>query len=491
MKLLCNAGERLTVEEALAQAGIESTYRHLIARWFGRLADEGILDRDGDRFVATRALPESGLDAARRAATTAFGEGSPIVDYLTGCAEKAARVLKGEESPLETLFPGGSYALTDFLYHEWPMARYFNAIVRQAVRSAAATSRETHTLRVLEIGAGTGGTARETIPARAGENAHYTFTDVSDFFLDRARDLFGDLPFVHYAQLDVSKSPQEQGFEPGSFDVIVASNVLHATPHLDHTAANVLSLLAPGGFVAAYETTEHPYWFDVSTALIEGWQSFDDTYRDDHPLVDASRWCEIFTKNGFVEARAWPEPDSPATVLRQAVVIARAPGEEQSAQGAIADADDAVVEVEAQETKTSLSQELADALPDERLDLMIDFTRRTVARVLRKRDPEAIDVTRRLLDLGLDSLMAVDLRNRLSQGLEVERDAISATLIFDYPNIRALAEHLLEEHVAETGADESGAPAASGRASDDVDEQQLLEKLEKMSTGRRGRRNRR
>ena len=57
---------------------------------------------------------------------------------------------------------------------------------------------------------------------------------------------------------------------------MIAANVLHATRDLDVTLEHVRALLAPGGVLVAYEATHHPRWFDVTTALIEGWQRFED-----------------------------------------------------------------------------------------------------------------------------------------------------------------------------------------------------------------------
>lgn len=85
-------------------------------------------------------------------------------------------------------------------------------------------------LRILEIGAGTGGTTATILPvlqSAYGERMYssYTYTDVSAGFFPAAKERFKIYSAIEYAVLDISKDPLEQGFEPESFDFIVACNV--------------------------------------------------------------------------------------------------------------------------------------------------------------------------------------------------------------------------------------------------------------------------
>jgi hypothetical protein len=88
-----------------------------------------------------------------------------------------------------------------------------------------------------------------------------------------------------------------------------------------------------------------------------------------------------------------------------------------------------------------------------------------------------------LLDLGLDSLMAVELRDRLQTGLGLPRK-LPATLVFDHPTIRAVAT-FLERELPATDAVRAAASARAASvatadiadmADDDV-EALLLQKL--------------
>jgi len=83
------------------------------------------------------------------------------------------------------------------------------------------------------------------------------------------------------------------------------------------------------------------------------------------------------------------------------------------------------------------------ASPAEQIDLLRDLVREQVMRILRLDAASPPSLHDRLMDLGMDSLMAVQLRNGLSRALQLQR-ALQSTLMFDYPTIDAIAGHLLE-----------------------------------------------
>src|SRR5262249_41244352 len=134
-------------------------------------------------------------------------------------------------------------------------------------------------------------------------------------------------PFVHFARFDVDAELSAQSFAPGSFDVIVSANAVHASRDLRAAVARLRSLLAPGGMLELVESTTHHAWFDMTTGLIEGWQHFADDFRVAHPLIDADTWTRVLREAGFVNAAAWPGRGSVAESLGQHVIVARVAGD--------------------------------------------------------------------------------------------------------------------------------------------------------------------
>ncbi len=456
------AGEAHTLEAVLERAKIGGAYRHLVKRWLDGLVEQGSLERDGEQYRAPAALTPTGLDALWAEAERAFADNRQLFAYFKHCCALAADVLTGRESPLETLFPGGSFELARDLYERSTTMRYVNGLAAAAFEELAQALPEGRTLRVLEVGAGTGGTTSSLLPVLPAERTRYLFSDVSDIFLDRARTHFADYPYLTTARFDLDKDEAPVGHAGERFDVIVSANAVHASVDLRAALRRLHGLLAPGGVLVLVESTTHLDWFDITTGLIEGWQHFADDLRTDNPLLPPPTWVEALLAAGFEAADAFPRPGSDANELGQHVIVARVAGEalgDAAADAPVAERDPARASAAVLERGESFRQRLEAALPGERLGMVREYVREQVMAVLRLDESRPPGRNDRLMDLGFDSLMAVQLRNQLTTGLGLTR-RLPVSLLFDYPTIDLLAGRLLELVAPAEAAPEPAAPQA-------------------------------
>ncbi|MEU4366853.1 type I polyketide synthase [Micromonospora chersina] len=93
-------------------------------------------------------------------------------------------------------------------------------------------------------------------------------------------------------------------------------------------------------------------------------------------------------------------------------------------------------------TGRDLAAELRPLPAEERRAALLDMVRTDAAKVLGHPSADAVDADRGFLDLGFDSLTAVELRNLLTAATGHE---LSTTVVFDHPTPAALADHLAEE----------------------------------------------
>jgi hypothetical protein len=213
---------------------------------------------------------------------------------------------------------------------------------------------------------------------------------------------------------------------------------LHATADLSLTVKHARSLLAPGGLLVLYEVTRHLPWFETSIALIEGWQLHEDELRAEHPLLTAAQWRDVLLARGFEAVQAFPPDGSPAEILGHHVVIAHASGagERAAATPALA-----LASQRAPVAATTVLQDLKALEPEEAHAALVELVRDHVMHVLRLGADRRPGRSARLMDLGIDSLMAIELKRRLSDALGGSHE-LPATLIFDWPTIDAVAGFL-------------------------------------------------
>jgi acyl transferase domain-containing protein/SAM-dependent methyltransferase/aryl carrier-like protein/dienelactone hydrolase len=329
-------GQSLTTGELADRLGVVPAHLRLLGRILEALGEDGLVERRGDGPTwhparcgwQLRPLPDTD---DRTEATGRLQRQYPAcaleLALLDRCGRHLAEVLRGRCDPLGLLFPEGDPASVEHLYQDSPFVQVHNGLIREAVTAILEKLPGGRTVRVLEVGAGTGGMTAHVLPRLPAGRTEYVFTDVSSAFLGRAAEKFRDYPFVRYQTLDVERDPETQGCRPGSFDLVLTANVLHATADLGQVLGHVRRLLAPGGLLLLLEVTARQRWLDLIFGLTEGWWRFTDTgLRPSHPLLSREQWETLLTETGFEGATVLPATASPEDGLAwQSVLATQAP----------------------------------------------------------------------------------------------------------------------------------------------------------------------
>ncbi|CZR58354.1 related to polyketide synthase [Phialocephala subalpina] len=229
---------------------------------------------------------------------------------MRSVGENLCATLRRETTILEHMMHGN--VLIDFYVKGLGLDKYTdflsNAVLQLAHRHA--------NMNILEIGAGTGGVTKTIVKQLGRTFNSYTYTDISSGFFEKAQEVFSEhSDCMIFKTLDVEKDPIAQGYQEGSYDLVVCSLVLHATENLERTLKNVRKLLKPGGYLAMLEITEMgAIRIGFSMGALPGWWLGHKDGRALNPCVPADRWDAELRKSGFsgidaitpaVDTHAW------------------------------------------------------------------------------------------------------------------------------------------------------------------------------------------
>ncbi|KAL6716651.1 hypothetical protein ACLMJK_006219 [Lecanora helva] len=222
---------------------------------------------------------------------------SEIVDVklLFAVGENMPQAVRNQTNILEHMLPNDM--VDDFYKTGLGFAKY-NSFLACMMKQVA--HRYPHA-KILEIGAGTGGATMSILESIGNVMSSYTYTDASEGFFDKAAKSFKAYSDrMAFKLLDVEKAPATQGFQEHSYDIIIASHVLHATASLQRILENTRRLLKPGGYLILSELTNNgPTRFATIMGGLPGWWLGVDDGRRYAPTITPGQWHTALRKAGF------------------------------------------------------------------------------------------------------------------------------------------------------------------------------------------------
>ncbi|MEH2032453.1 MAG: SDR family NAD(P)-dependent oxidoreductase [Nostoc sp.] len=316
-----SVGDKFSLLVAAQRLGVVPQHHQLLQHLLQILTAEQILTATLGQWQVRQPLPAADpdiyLQSLQPYTTLIQGE----LTLVQRCGENLCAVLRGAVEPTQVVFPTADIDSATQLYQDSPAAQIYNTLVQQVVKIAIADAPPQRGIRILEIGAGTGGTTSYLLPELQASQTRYCFTDIGQLFLSKAQNQFENYKFVDYKTLDIEQEPTAQGFDAHEYDVVIAANVLHATQDINQTLQHVKQLLAPGGLLVLLEGTDRQRWIDLIFGLLPGWWRFQDReLRPDYPLLNVCQWQQVLQTNGLSPVAVLPPP---ATGAKQSVIIAQ------------------------------------------------------------------------------------------------------------------------------------------------------------------------
>jgi microcystin synthetase protein McyG len=317
---LYEPGQSITLDQVAADLAVIPKYRPLLRRLLVMADTHGRLTAVGDGWRVMGSWEPVDLEPL----LAAFSSRPAELRLLHRCGPSLDRVLRGRQDPIPLLFPDGDLSDLTAIYRDSGGAVLMNRLLERF--AARAVGSVVGRAQILEVGAGTGGATSNLLPALAHQVPEYWFTDVSPVFLEQARESFAAYDFVRYGVLDLEDEPEAQGFQPGQFHLVVATNVLHATRDLAQTLARLRRLLKPGGLLMLQESLAPLCWLDLTFGLTDGWWLFGDhDLRPHYPLISRDQWLSLLRRCQLEEGAVVDLAEHGGDIFHQAVILAKAP----------------------------------------------------------------------------------------------------------------------------------------------------------------------
>ncbi|WP_143286495.1 beta-ketoacyl synthase N-terminal-like domain-containing protein, partial [Burkholderia ubonensis] len=355
-------------------------------------------------------------------------------------------ILSGRRLATDVVFPDGSMALVEHVYRDNPVSDHFNEALADCVETyldARLRDAPGAAVRILEIGAGTGGTSVSVfrrLRRFAGQVAEYCYTDLSKAFLFHAEQAYGPAhPYLAYRTLDIGEPLAAQGIALARYDLAIATNVLHATPDVRRSVRNAKAALRPDGLLLLNELSDKRLYSHLTFGLLDGWWLYEDPALriEGSPVLAPDTWRFVLEQEGF---RAVRFPARDAQALGQQIVVAASDGVIRQARAAAPAARAAgrpAAEPVVRVPTPAACAPSAQAGTTQTPDALRDIVAASVGVVLRI-DAAEIDRDQPFSDYGLDSILGVTLVRRLNEQLEIH---LNSTSVFDYCTVNALARH--------------------------------------------------
>nr|ABM63527.1 BryB [Candidatus Endobugula sertula] len=431
-------------------AGIVDKYDRWWHECLSVLQDAGYLEWKDDSVAAAQALESESQEAWWSRWNTEYKhyqndpEKKTLAILINDCLQALPGVLSGEQLITDIIFPNGSMEKMEGLYKNNRIADYCNQCVGDLLVQfiEARLSRDANArIRIIEIGAGTGGTTAIVLPMLQAYQDHidtYCYTDVSKAFLMHGQEHYGEqYPYLSYCLCNIEQDLVAQGISVGDYDIAIAANVLHATRNIHETVSHVRQALAANGLLILNEFSQKSVFSSVIFGLIDGWALSEDTGLriPGSPGLYPKQWQAVLEASGFGDVE-FPLHD--ARELGQQIILATNAHANVASDLATSVIDHAPKRLPSAEV--SMDERVShDAMMKASVkQLLVEQLSQSL-----KLDMNEIHPDESFADYGVDSITGASFIQQLNDTLTL---TLKTVCLFDHSSVNRLTAYLLSDY---------------------------------------------
>ncbi|ESZ91464.1 BcPKS16, polyketide synthase [Sclerotinia borealis F-4128] len=286
-------------------------HHKVIYRFMEMLEKNETIEKKGSTFVRTsNRLSEIGSNDLLQNLLRQYPAYAAELRLIELTGPRLADCLIGRTDPVALMFgnPTAQKIMSNY-YTTSPMLGTLTEQLVDFMRRIAANTTGEGPIKILEVGAGFGGTTTrlaEVLQA-VGRPVEYTFTDISPSLVKNAKAKFANYDWMNFQTFNLEKDVPAN--MKGQYDIAIGTNCVHATTNKTSSTCHLREILRNDGFVILSEVTELVDWYDVVYGLLDGWWLGNDA---DYPLQPPEFWMDCFKKAGYASASytQGPTPDS-------------------------------------------------------------------------------------------------------------------------------------------------------------------------------------
>jgi NADPH:quinone reductase-like Zn-dependent oxidoreductase/ubiquinone/menaquinone biosynthesis C-methylase UbiE len=286
------------VREALSRNDarpLSKPYMRNLISWMERIVSTGVDEKTVSFLATAREMPF----AERERWFNQLVKDSVSAEFIIKAGRALPDVLYNDREPLEALLED------DCLYRLYDNSALFKTSRTCMSNLVDSLAYLNPSMKILEVGAGTGGFTSGVLEALTSETGssrfeHYEYTDVSAGFFPKVKEKLQPWSSkMGFKKLDLAADVAQQGFEPEQYDLVIGALVVHATPDIEQSLKNIRRLLKPGGMIALVELCDNQQTNAgfLPFGMLPDWWLNGET----GPWLTRKAWQDVVRRAGFAE----------------------------------------------------------------------------------------------------------------------------------------------------------------------------------------------